>query len=419
MGIITLHNVLISGRDAVISGFGNNCNVFVRHPYVNLSNNVPLVTSWETHITEMTIEDNPMLETYIPEGDISAYGGRIGKDSNGNDALLIPDPSSNNAGFDSVILLTGYASDNYFHFITEVLPSLVVMENRIKDILKQNQRQVKDVVIVPNLHYGFVEGFMRLLLPDAFDDKGTLSPHIVQWGPGEKPGLKDKTIGSGSKFSSTHPIAHTKRLATVIWDQPIEAHSPLNGPAHCLTPAPLLREMQRMVMKTVDSTLPAPPKRIVYCSRSSSATRRLAEEKELLSRLRRMASDVGAEVVVFEKQAATGSAESSPLSSVIDAIQLFHSATVVVGVHGASLSNIAFSRKGTTVIEMGFDIPQAGHYLHLARSLELRYVGIRLEPNSRSFGAIELALREGGVDEILDAVFEGLKRGETKGGDEL
>ena len=415
MGIITFQNVLISGRDAVISGYQGNCNVFARHSYVNLSNNIPLVTAWE--IMDATIEDNPMWMTYIPEGDTTSFGGSVGNDRNGNDALLIPNPRSDNAGFDSAILLCGYASDNYFHFITEVLPSLVVMRNRIKDILKQQQTGAKDVVVVPNLQNEFVEGFLRLLLPEAFDDEGKLSPKIVQWGP-----WKNSGGGSGATYSSsTNPIAYTKRLATVMWDQPKVAPSPLNGPAHCLTPKPLIQAMRRVVLKSVDS----PPtsdmsKRIIYCSRSSSSTRKLAEEEELLSRLRAIASKEGAELVVFEKQAATDATAPSPLAAVINAIQLFQSATVVVGVHCASLANIAFSRTGTTIVELGFEIPQAGHYLHLAKSLELKYVGIRLRPNSRSFGATEVSLPEGGVDKIANAVMEGLKRAERMdGGDEL
>jgi len=419
MGIITFQNVLISGRDAVISTYGSNCNVFARHPYVNLPNNIPLVTAWETPIFEMTIEDNPMWATYIPEGDTSAFGGHVGKDSNGNDALLIPDPRSNNAVFDTAILLSGYASQNYFHFITEVLPSLVVMRNRIKDIIKQEHTDVNDVVVVPNLQYEFVEGFLRLLLPEAFDDEGRLSPHIVQWGPWKKPSVGNSGIGGSTYSLSAHPIVFTKQLATVMWDQPKKAPSPLSGPAHCLTPKPLIRAMQRVVLKSVDKPTSQLSNMIVYCSRSSSSTRKLAEEDELVSRLRQIASKEGAELVVFEKQAVTDATATSPLADVKDTIRLFRSATVVVGVHGASLANIAFSRKGTTVIEIGFGIPQAGHYLHLAESLELNYVGIRLKKNSRSFGATEVSLPEAGVDNIANAVVEGLLRNKRRGPDEL
>lgn len=418
MGIISFQNVLVSGRDAVISGYKDNCNVFARHPYINLSNNIPLVTAWETPISEVTTEDNAAWETYIPEGDTRAFGGSVGKDSDGNDALLIPDPRSNNAWFDSAILLTGYASDNYFHFVTEVLPSLVVMRNRIKDILKQQQTETKDVVVVPNLQNEFVEGFLRLLLPEAFDDKGKLSPHIVQWGPWKKSG----GVGGTTHFTSTHPIAFTKRLATVMWDQPATAPPPLNGPAHCLTPKPLIRAMQRVVLKSVDSNTSdtVMPKKIVYCSRSSSSTRKLAEEDELLSRLQEVASKEGAQLFVFEKQVATNATGPSPLAAVIDAIQVFQSANVVVGVHGASLANIAFCRIGTTIIELGFGIPQAAHYLHLASSLELDYVGVRLRQNSRSFGATEVSLPEGGVDEVVNSVIKGLKLYEGMDGrDEL
>jgi hypothetical protein len=51
---------------------------------------------------------------------------------------------------------------------------------------------------------------------------------------------------------------------------------------------------------------------------------------------------------------------------------------------GASLANIAFSRPGTTVIEMGFEsLPQASHYRHLSSALGLNHVDVWLERDAR------------------------------------
>ena len=52
MGIITIDSAVVSGKDAVVSGYGDNCLVFVPHPYVNLANNLPMVSAWEAEAEE-------------------------------------------------------------------------------------------------------------------------------------------------------------------------------------------------------------------------------------------------------------------------------------------------------------------------------------------------------------------------------
>mmetsp|Transcript_5011 Transcript_5011/g.11110 ORF Transcript_5011/g.11110 Transcript_5011/m.11110 type:complete len:195 (-) Transcript_5011:16-600(-) len=154
--------------------------------------------------------------------------------------------------------------------------------------------------------------------------------------------------------------------------------------------------------------------KIVYCSRSSSPTRKLKEENELLSRLEKVASSMNAELSIFEKGNNENAeedvgADSSPLHFVKSTIELFSSADVVVGVHGASLANIVFSEVGTTVVEMGLEgLPQASHYRHLSQSLGLEHVDVFLMKDSRSLGATEVQLRLGGMNEVVGAVVEGL-----------
>jgi capsular polysaccharide biosynthesis protein len=81
--------------------------------------------------------------------------------------------------------------------------------------------------------------------------------------------------------------------------------------------------------------------RVVFCPRSSSATRSLKEEEELLTSLREKVSGLGGEVIVFEKaskhdNSTSLSSNESPLEFVLDSVELFRSANVVVGVHGKS-----------------------------------------------------------------------------------
>mmetsp|Transcript_12482 Transcript_12482/g.23775 ORF Transcript_12482/g.23775 Transcript_12482/m.23775 type:complete len:780 (-) Transcript_12482:235-2574(-) len=427
IGIITLQNIVISGRDAVISGHGSDCHVYVPHPYVNLANNLPMVTSWETDAMMMAGQEGLLLPllTYVPEGNNNAYGGKITKDPvNGNDDLMIPDPklSAQRGRFHSALLLTGYASYNYFHFVTETLPSLVATRKYVRSVLEKGD--ANHVVIIPNLQYEFVEGFVRLLLPEAFsedDDEGNngenkLSPQMVQWGPNKRRNNSDEG-DEHVKFDSSHPIAHVRRLVAVAWDQPFRAPPPVGGPPHCLTPAPLLRAMRRAVwnavnaLRGVDETINRKLK-VVYCSRSTSPTRSLMEEEELLLRIKDEIREEGlhAEVILFEKKTDENGKSRFPLEFIMDTIRLFQSADVVVGVHGASLANIAFANVGTTIVEMGLEgLSQASHYRHLSQALDLHHVDVFLAKDARSLGAAGVTLREGELESVVEAVVGGLK----------
>jgi hypothetical protein len=338
-GVISLQNVIVSGKDAVISGYGDNCQVYVPHRYVNLADNLPMVTSWESNVMEMTVGDNPMWSTHVPSRDINAYGGKIGKDALGNDELIIPDPRSTNRRIDSAILLTGYASDNYYHFVAEVLPSLILMKDRVEEMLSKSNGEkgsAKDIILVPSLQNEFVEGFLRLLLPAAWSND-TLSTHVVQWGASRR---SDNT----TKYLVPHPIAYVRRLYAATWDQPKQSLPPVSGASHCLTPSPLLKAMQQVVWDALDDLRGGTGNhmklRVVYCPRASSPTRSLKQESELLARLRETVSAVAGEVIVFEKRAfdTNGtSKEQSPLEFVMESVELFRSANVVVGVHGKIL----------------------------------------------------------------------------------
>jgi len=433
MGIITLQNIVISGRDAVLSGHGSDCHVYVPHPYVNLANNLPIVTSWETDAMMMAGQEALLLPllAYVPEGNNNAYGGKIAKDPRtGNDDLMIPDPkrSAQRGRFHSALLLAGYASYNYYHFVSETLPSLVATRKYARSVLEKGDSN--HVVIIPNLQYEFAEGFVRLLLPEAFWDedddedddednngKNKLSPQIVQWGANKRPTNSNEGDAS-AKFDSSHPIAHVRRLVAVAWDQPVRAPPPVDGPPHCLTPAPLLRAMRRGVwnavnaLRGVDETINKNLK-VVYCSRSTSPTRSLMEEEELLLRIKDGIREEGlhAEVILFEKKTDKNEKSRFPLEFIMDTIRLFQSADVVVGVHGASLANIAFANVGTTVVEMGLEgLSQASHYRHLSQALDLHHVDVFLAKDARSLGAVGVTLREGELESVVEAVVGGLKR---------
>jgi capsular polysaccharide biosynthesis protein len=78
--------------------------------------------------------------------------------------------------------------------------------------------------------------------------------------------------------------------------------------------------------------------RVVYCPRATSPTRSLKEENELLSKLQETVTGLGGEVIVFEKAKggnnSTFASNQSPLEFVMDTVELFRSANIILGVHG-------------------------------------------------------------------------------------
>ena len=61
-------------------------------------------------------------------------------------------------------------------------------------------------------------------------------------------------------------------------------------------------------------------------------------------------------------------------SSAPQAVARFSNARIVLGVHGAGLSNCVFSRVGTHLVEIGIGrVPVAICYAHLAAAMGLRY----------------------------------------------
>ena len=102
---------------------------------------------------------------------------------------------------------------------------------------------------------------------------------------------------------------------------------------------------------------------IVYVSRQLEKSRKLENEgfKHFLKKLNAITN---ARVIKHE----------GGDSSIRKAISTFSAADVVVGVHGAGLSNILFCTPGTTLIEFGFTNPMSTHFEHVAKSLGVIYI---------------------------------------------
>ena len=143
--------------------------------------------------------------------------------------------------------------------------------------------------------------------------------------------------------------------------------------------------MVRAALVAAAVTQPAggqrPLLRVVYTSRCRDdhfAHRRVpTNEKAMLDDLRVVLSaahSTAVEVVSFHGR-------ETPFA---EAVQVFGSADVVLGVHGAALSNAVFCRSGTALVEVtmrrGFGFPIGFRdYAHLAAALDLSYYAIPLD----------------------------------------
>jgi capsular polysaccharide biosynthesis protein len=104
---------------------------------------------------------------------------------------------------------------------------------------------------------------------------------------------------------------------------------------------------------------------LVYVSRRDARSRRIANESAVVEALKSMATHNQLRFVNFVPTE-HGIASTS---------RIFSHARVIIGPHGAGLTNIVYARPGTALIEIVPTIPEMvnAHYWHLANALQLEY----------------------------------------------
>ena len=150
-------------------------------------------------------------------------------------------------------------------------------------------------------------------------------------------------------------------LLTVDWVQ-TDARPGLE-----LTPA-------RTALDRVRRTFAWPPQEgaarraLVFISRNSDRlsgdkSRAMSNEEEVLEALGAAADTAGLQLKVFHGDQHT----------VASTIELFKSAKVVIGAHGAGMANMVYCAPGTAVMEIAMRTPRHRDYMHAAASLGHRY----------------------------------------------
>jgi hypothetical protein len=133
----------------------------------------------------------------------------------------------------------------------------------------------------------------------------------------------------------------------------------------------------------------------IYASRRRTSSRKLDTESE--SELLPQISARLADGHLFEFDGSKTMMERS--------MALFTRASLVFGIHGASLANILFCAPGTLVIEIGFHTLVSQHYEHAALALGLEYKKVLVE-NRESYAMTvpTIRLSAGQIEEIAEAV---------------
>merc|ERR1711871_609830 len=256
-----------------------------------------------------------------------------------------------------------FASDNFYHFMQSSFPRLV----HLMPLLEEE------------------EG-IKLIVPRKMKKKTSFHRQafelVAQQVSASRLIFYDTDDEPGARF-------FVQRL---FWadSERIRGMGDSTGPTHCLTSGFLLRQAHRAVHnRLVKDGMDGEKERLqwvlIYAMRKKLSMRNFdAEtEKQVSHILRKAAEDAGASMMKFE-------GSKMPMK---DAAKLFGGGLrIIVGIHGAALTNAIFAKRGSTLIEFGFRAAVARHYEHLALALGLEYHRILLETDEHAMGSETIRL---------------------------
>jgi capsular polysaccharide biosynthesis protein len=195
-------------------------------------------------------------------------------------------------------------ANNYFHWMTEMLPRIAAMHHHNPDF----------PVLIPDnyLNYSFiVESLQHLNISiKTFDIQHTLKVNT----------LKAIEVPHVGRFNE--PLMHFFRNIFLQGESPVSQ-----------------------------------PYRLLYISRDNAKRRKIKNEEDVFGLLKLK----GFEKVNLEDM------------KLMDQVKLFQEARMVIGCHGAGLTNIMFMPKNQTVIELKSTNNNYWCYFSLARVFDLKY----------------------------------------------
>ena len=314
---------------------------------------------------------------WLRDAVVRPFDGRRDRNNSSSETLLHQRPQCD-AYFDRAATPTQRWTGNYFHWLTEVCSRLVgLLES---DALKGDEQLP---LIVPDFAYRsderprFIAESLELLLGLSRSDVPNAS-NVVYMAEG-RPVYQHPPSG-GFRYCF-------KNLLTLDW-------APAEGDRRPgLDPNPpralLYRVRERLLAGAFNRRHEAAneswgasssPKRVVYVSRAGVSSRTIVNEVALVRALNQTfrasaSAPAGMEFVVF----GPNDDSSYDLRKTID---IFSGAAVVVGVHGAGLTNMLFMPPGSRVLELALPEPCFRDYMHLAAAMNHVYAAMVLPPKT-------------------------------------
>ncbi|CAE8660969.1 unnamed protein product [Polarella glacialis] len=158
-------------------------------------------------------------------------------------------------------------------------------------------------------------------------------------------------------------------LHVVDWHDPPGV--PRRGDLFLLPPRWALQQLRYLVVGQATGfgtgERAAASRTLLWIRRATATTRRVANEGELITALERVLASLPERwrIKIFS--------DVQPAPTAFDAVQLFRSADLAIGVHGSGQANLIFCRPGTGVIDINLPEPHSQYTAHNSYALGLRY----------------------------------------------
>ena len=220
----------------------------------------------------------------------------------------------------AIFLITPAPSANYYHWMVDVLPRLIMVKNQgYYDFFDRK-------IILHKKEKAYEKETLQLL--------GISASNIIRLAPFETANVKDMIVSDFYLSFSEQPFPFWKKK--------------------------LIDEFKQVVL------VAEKPKKIkkVYCLRGKQKTRRLIGEERLIS-------------ILEEK----GFAILDPAKMTLkEQISSLAGAEVVVALHGAALTNIIFCTKGTRIIELRSTHYPQEYFSEIAKTYDLLFETVSIPP---------------------------------------
>eukprot|EP00045_Choanoeca_perplexa_P008483 m.79262 g.79262 ORF g.79262 m.79262 type:complete len:599 (-) comp14512_c0_seq2:102-1898(-) len=253
--------------------------------------------------------------------------------------------------YPAAILAVQTFATGFYHFLLDVLPRILIavhLHPNVPLLLPSNSGKV----------HRYMQELLELVGLDGY-------PRIMFDVLPRNPNQRDDT-------ALATPRVSIGTLYRIQWSWPSPKPANYGFLAH-YPPASVLNLLRRRLL----GHYPCPTLHtVLYVQRHKAATRRLRNEHQLLDSIRKLIAAVN---VKAQPSWRLDVMSDDPIPSTRDTLRKFQHAQVIIGVHGAGLSNVIVCPKEAVVIELGLWQPHAQYYRHLASGIGLSYHNVPLD----------------------------------------